>query len=237
MNPVCSGVVAVCLVVLPGFAVAQVNADEPIKTTLCEIVKEPEHFNFTMVQFRAKIHAGFETSWLSDGSCSVYFTYGSDAFTKGHEGQEYAFVPVVRDPQNPSRLVPDPHLEFTFDPLNPLSPRWTLHWKPVGTPPWVTLRRDAAFEKMEKYIGERVEYRNGKSCFYCSAYEVSATVVGRFDHMESPMVAFGSIETGMVTYQLVGFGHLNAALSQVVLKSVSDVVVKPIDPSVYEKER
>lgn len=35
----------------------------------------------------------------------------------------------------------------------------------------------------------------------------------------------------------VGFGHLNAALSRLVIQSVTDVVAAPIDVSVYEKDK
>lgn len=236
MKPMCRGLFAVCIIVLPGVGLTQTKPEEPIHTTLCEILKAPEQFNFKMLQFRASIHAGFEASWLSDGSCaaSVHYTYESDCFISGHEGEEYAFVPVVRDPQNGSRAIPSPDLESTFDPLNPLLLK--LRWKPVKTAPSVIVKKDAAFEKMEKYLNQRVPYSNGKRCFNCPLYEVNATIVGRFDHKDSPLVAFRSIETGLVTSQFGGFGHLGAALSQIVVQSVSDVVAKPIDPSVYEKK-
>ncbi len=42
----------------------------PIKTTICELVKSPERFNSKMVQVRARVATGFETSLLVDDSCS-----------------------------------------------------------------------------------------------------------------------------------------------------------------------
>jgi hypothetical protein len=231
-----SGLFAIGFIVLPGVGLAQTKSEEPIHTTLCEILKAPEKFNFKMVQFRAAIHVAFEASWLSDGSCaaSVHYTYESDPFTSGHEGQEYAFVPRVRDPQNGSWAIPT-DLESTLDPQNPLFLK--LRWKPVKTAPLVTVKRDAAFERMEKYLSERVPYSNGKRCFDCPLYEVNATIVGRFDHKDSPVVVFRSTETGLVTSEFGGFGHLGAALSQIVLQSVSDVVAEPIAPSVYEEKK
>ena len=239
MIPMWSRLFAIGLIVLPGVGLAQTKPEQPIHTTLCEILKTPDQFNFKMVQFRATIHVGFEASWLSDASCpaSVHYTFEGDSFTTGHEGEEYAFVPVVRDPRNESRIIPSPDLDFTFDPLNPLSPKWKLHWKPVTTAPSVAVEQDAAFEKMWKYLNQRVPYSNGKRCFDCPLYEVTVTVVGRFDHKDSPMVAFRSSDAGIVIYQFGGFGHLGAALSQIVVQSVSDVVAKPIDPSVYEKKK
>jgi len=64
-----------------------------------------------------------------------------------------------------------------------------------------------------------------------------ATVTGRFDHSDSPLVAFRTGTTRKVSYHSAGFGHLNGALSQLVVQSVSDVVAIPIDPGIYENER
>jgi len=63
--------VAISLVVLPGVGLALVKADEPIKTTLCDLVKEPERFNGKMVEVRATVFYGFEASLLRDKSCSA----------------------------------------------------------------------------------------------------------------------------------------------------------------------
>ena len=65
--------VAVCLAVVPGIAVAQVQADEPIKTTLCELVNTPERFDNKIVLLRTRIQPGVEDSphSLFDRSCSA----------------------------------------------------------------------------------------------------------------------------------------------------------------------
>src|SRR6266568_1977634 len=62
---------AITLAVFPGVGFAQTKADEPIKMTLCELVKEPERFNGKMVHVRAAIVTGFEASLLRDDSCSA----------------------------------------------------------------------------------------------------------------------------------------------------------------------
>jgi hypothetical protein len=54
-----------------GLSFGQSTLDEPIKTTLCELLKEPERFNGKMVQFRAVVFYGFEASLLRDDSCSA----------------------------------------------------------------------------------------------------------------------------------------------------------------------
>jgi hypothetical protein len=63
---------------------------------------------------------------------------------------------------------------------------------------------------------------------------VVATITGRFDHSDTPLAAFRNEKTGSVKYHFAGFGHLNAALSQLVMQSVSEVVATPIDPATYK---
>jgi len=89
----CSAVITVCLVVLPGTAVAQIRADEPIKTTLCELVKDPARFAGQYVQVRATFVGNFEMSILVDDSCprsNVEIWYGRGLVTT--DTSEYAFV-------------------------------------------------------------------------------------------------------------------------------------------------
>jgi hypothetical protein len=61
---------------LPGLMFGQTNSEEPIKTTLCDLVKAPKRFNGKMVQVRATVIAGFEASLLQDKNCSIWFTAG-----------------------------------------------------------------------------------------------------------------------------------------------------------------
>ena len=51
----------------------QTKAEEPVKTTLCDIVKQPERFSGKRVQFRATIESGvmYLPSGVSDESCSA----------------------------------------------------------------------------------------------------------------------------------------------------------------------
>jgi hypothetical protein len=63
---------ALWLAVLPGVGSGQAGDTEPIKTTLCELVKEPAQFNGKFVQLRATIRHGFEVSLVVDESCSVW---------------------------------------------------------------------------------------------------------------------------------------------------------------------
>jgi hypothetical protein len=55
---------------------APIQPDQPIKTTLCEIMKEPDRFNGRMVQFRASVYFGFEASLLRDGKRAIWLSAG-----------------------------------------------------------------------------------------------------------------------------------------------------------------
>jgi hypothetical protein len=58
-----------------GCAVAfgQMKTQEPIQTTLCEIIKQPERFNGKLVEFRAQIESGvmYLPSGVSNESCAA----------------------------------------------------------------------------------------------------------------------------------------------------------------------
>jgi hypothetical protein len=63
---VCSvALVAAILVGLPFQSFAQ----KPIKTTLCAIIRDPQRFHRTMVEFQARFSPGFEVSLLEDAEC------------------------------------------------------------------------------------------------------------------------------------------------------------------------
>src|SRR5271157_1913042 len=67
IRPLLATAVVLCPAIMSGQAVAR----EPIETTLCELVKEPEGFNGKIVQLRAVIQTGFELSVVRDDSCSA----------------------------------------------------------------------------------------------------------------------------------------------------------------------
>jgi hypothetical protein len=207
-------VVAVTLAVLPGLGFAQVMADEPIKMTLCDLVKEPERFNGKMVQVRAAVFTGFEKSILGDQSCSadIWLSVGAEpALGK----LEYAYIESIVDIRTPERL----------------------EWKPLLPLRSVVLKEDKAYRRLYRYLGKQFRPKDRHTtCIDCPLYTVSATMIGRFDHSETKLIATRGYPEGKIGVGSVRFGHLGAWDSQLVLKSVSDVVAKPIDPSVYGKK-
>jgi hypothetical protein len=199
-------------------------------------VKDPARFNGRFIEVRAKVISSMEFGGLQDDTCSawVHLSYTSDTYLADHQGDEYAFVPVVRDPKNQNSL--------RWNPALPKPAKWDsdhpppdLKWKRVQTPRPVVRKEDEEDRKLSKYVAEKFIRSNGERCWSCPLYKVTATITGRFDHSNTPLVAIRSKK--LVDYKSAGFGHLGAALSQLVVESVSDVVAEPIDPSLYEKNK
>jgi|SRR5579862_610596 len=61
----------IAAVLVPGVAVAQAKADEPIKTTLCELVKDAARFGGKMVEIRGRVLIAFEEFTLDTTKCDV----------------------------------------------------------------------------------------------------------------------------------------------------------------------
>jgi hypothetical protein len=95
--------------------------------------------------------------------------------------------------------------------------------------PPITLKKDSDYQKMAEFLSKNYTNSDNKPCMYCPLYTVTVNAAGRFDHIDK-------LNTDPKDRRYVGFGHMNGYESQLVLQSVSDVVAKPIDPSVYEKK-
>jgi hypothetical protein len=170
-----------------------------------------------------------ETSGLRDAGCYLSFAISAETYLSNTEpGDLYAFMPMIRDPKNPYQLIWNPNVPKPKD----WTPERGLRWQTAVPPTPVVLVEDEAYRRFF-YFGSR-KYRSGdRICWVCPLFEVVATVTGRFDYSESPLVALRSKQTGNIVYRPAGFGHLNAALRQLVLQSVSDLVVTPIDAHKY----
>jgi hypothetical protein len=187
-----------CLVVSSGVAFAQVQADEPIQTTLCELMKAPPRFNGKMVQVRARIVGDV----IADDTCpgTIWLSVGDE----GSSGaQEFAYIDHLMDIRTPERL----------------------DWRPLPPMPAVTLKNDRELRRLDKYRGNRRKYN------------VSATCTGRFEHGGGKLVAIRATGSRNVVLGPLRYGHMGAWDSQLVLQSVSNVAAKPIDRSIYEKNR
>lgn len=155
-----------------GISVPQVT----VKTTLCELGAAPERFQGNVVEIRAVVQTGFQTSLLRDDSCSAFI-----------------WLSGVDDPAS-------------------------------------ALRKDRQYQKMLDYLDKKYKPKGGAVCARCPLYKVTATVVGRFEH----------VRTGDPDPQSdlpAGFGYLHSYESQLTLLSVSNVVAEPIDRSASERSR
>jgi len=95
-----NSIAAVVLALAPGIAFAQPTATEPIKTTLCELVKTPEQFNGKMVQFRAEYLSKFQWEGFVDESCSAKIqvsAYGVFDDIRAQDGQTHLPVHPKHD--------------------------------------------------------------------------------------------------------------------------------------------
>lgn len=217
MKPSALVVVGIMIVaVLSDMAFGQVKSDEPIKTTLCELLKTPEKFNGKMVEVRATVKSGFEWGGLTDASCSANLLSDNDRFPalEGRTG-EYAFIHSFSDLKNLKHLK----------------------WKRIIRPTPVRVVEDQSYKQYEHYVGQRLKRADGDVCFECPLYEVTLTVTGRFDHLEQPLILVRENHREKPTTYNAGFGHLNASLNRLVWQSVSEVVAKAIDPSVYQRDK
>jgi hypothetical protein len=114
---------------------------------------------------------------------------------------------------------------------------WFARTGMTGTPSTPTdtsivVRQDDDYRRMIDFISKRYEPTGGPTatvCINCPLFSVTATVIGRFEHIMK--------EPGPSADALAGFGPLKSYDSQLVLQSVSEVVATPVDRSVYEKSR
>lgn len=74
-------VAALWLAVLPGCAFGQRQSEQPIRTSLCELIKKPRASNGKMVQFRAEFVSRFQWDGFVDNQCSAALPSGGATFS------------------------------------------------------------------------------------------------------------------------------------------------------------
>jgi hypothetical protein len=211
-------VAALCFIVLPGVAFGQRGAGEPIKTTVCELVKDPAKFDGKMVEVSALY---FFSGSLSEPGCRHTClkiperpNYVSDMI-----GYEYAFIKDRKELKHPERLK----------------------WTPYSQPRPVTVVTDGSVESFKRLIQEYYwDFPKQESpCatpWTCPKYNVTATFVGRFDYNEPRLRAIRRTSSPeQVWATSSGYCSHGILDTQLVVRSVSDVVAVPIDRSFYDK--
>ena len=207
-----AAVVAV-LCLASGVLFGQGIPTEPIKTTLCGLVKTPDQFNGKMVQFRAEFVSKFQWERFVDDSCSAKLQVGGSHpldDLKPDQGQ-YAFTTPADDNEHSERL----------------------NWKPIPAISPVNLKQDDNYKALRKYSDTKFRWPDGGVCLDCPLYRISVTAAGRFNHFDTDTVAVRANAATKATHIM----YMDAPLSRLVLQSVSEVSANAIDASVYSNAK
>ncbi|HLJ46714.1 MAG TPA: hypothetical protein VKU01_11935 [Bryobacteraceae bacterium] len=210
---------------LDGVLFGQSDAINPIKTSVCDLVREPARFSGKIVQVRAAI----TSSWLlTQPGCVALLPIAipdHPNFRSHMDGYEYAEIRDQSDVNHPKQL--------------------TWHRFPVLRP--VTLLEDANYSQFRNAIDSYfIELENDTSpCqrpWRCPKFDVTATFTGRFDYERPILKAIRrAVEPRQIWTSSVGFraGSLHDLFVdwQILLQSVSDVDSQSIARSVYDKQK
>jgi hypothetical protein len=188
----------------------QTSADKLIKTTLCQLARDPQRFNGKLVEIRSEFVSRFRWEGFVDETCSAKIQVGARHLLDGQVGQ-YAFFSLTDDLTHPERL----------------------NWQPVEPRLRADLRRDGNYRAFRKYSDTKFKWPDGGRCQDCPLYRILVTADGRFDYFASQNVALRANPTE----KAVGISAGDLPLLRFVLQSVSDVVATPIDPSVYSEKK
>jgi len=208
----CAAALMILRVVL---AFGQSAPNNPIKTPLCELLSQPARFNDKLVEVRAHATVSANSSeGLRDDSCASSLFFSSDGGFPASSG-EYSFIDSPADLRNPMKLA----------------------WKPIRLPAPVKFVYNEAFNEYKRYVFQKIKDAVGRTCFSCPAFDITMTVVGRFDYVEKSLIAVRENSNAEPHWFLSGFGHMHGLSTRLVWQSISDVIVKPVNPSVYRDPR
>ena len=178
-----------------------------VDTTVCDVVKKPASFDGKMVRIKGTVFVGFDEFAIKDSTdpnCgfpvnAIWLSYPQG--TKGKAGP-LAFV----------QLQPAHNFAGKFAP---------------PTRAAVTLDKSKDFKQFDSLLAQSHQ-KGADMCLGCARYEVTATLVGRLDSVDDPML---KRDAGGKIVGFGGFGNMNAYPARLVLQSVADVTPKEIDYS------
>jgi hypothetical protein len=172
--------------------------EQPIATTVCQILENPAPFNNKLVQVRGYVSVSFEYSILHSESCS--------------EGIWFALA----DGSGPPGLAVIVNGQGTAGGKDS-----TGHWMP---PIPVKLVRDANFEEFESYLADSARVKPGRPCGPdCHFYQVTATFTGRIDAVSKEVHAAHLKRSPSQPLDFKGFGHMGLFDAQLVAQSVKEI--------------
>jgi hypothetical protein len=95
------------------------------------------------------------------------------------------------------------------------------------------VKQDENYRAFRKYSDAKFKWPDGGRCQDCPLYRIIVTVNGRFDYFPTQTVWLRTTPTE----KAVGFSGDDLPLHWLVLKSVSNVMATPIDPSFYSENK
>jgi len=196
-------------------SIGQSTLVEPLKVTICELVRDPTRFAGSLVQFQSEFISRFQWEGVTDESCSakievaVYHVFDD---LKPEQG-EYAFTTVKDDLTHPEQL----------------------EWKPIELPHPVQLKLDDHYQTLRQYADAKFKWPDGGYCKDCPLYRIKVTATARFDYFKTQTVSVrANPQTKAFSYS--AGDDPNAPLLRFVLESIKDVSATPVDPSVYSNQ-
>ena len=177
---------------------------QTVDTTVCEVLSKPLSFNGKIVRIKGTVSAGFDHFIIKGDQCGhkingIWLSYPEG--TKAKSGP--AAVVQIQAAKNFTGEVPAvQQIPVTLD------------------------KKDKEFKEFDSLLS--TPNKGEGLCLGCIRYEVSATLVGRLDAVESATLQRD--KAGKIV-GIGGFGNLNAYKARLVLQSVSEVTPKEIDYS------
>jgi hypothetical protein len=183
-------------------AVATSLHAQAVDTSVCDILKDPQAYNGKIVRIKATIASGFDEFVVKADGChhainSIWLAYPEG--TKAKSGPM-----AILQLQAASNFGGDV--------------------KPAERAP-VVLDKSKDFKQFDSLLA--TPYKSNGICLGCAKFEVSATLTGRLDAVDS---ALQHDSAGKII-GISGFGNLNAWSTRLVLQSVADVASHEIDYS------
>ncbi|MGD0800314.1 MAG: hypothetical protein ABR906_03250, partial [Terracidiphilus sp.] len=178
------------------FAISCCLRAQVVDTTVCEILKNPQSFNGKIVRVKASAVAAFDQFVVKGGDCGVKV---NDLWLSYPEGIKAKAGPAMMVRVQPAR-------------------NFAGEIAAIQRTPVELDKNNKDFKQFDSLLAANYN-KSGGMCLGCNRYEVTATLVGRLDGVESATLRRN--DAGKIT-GFGGFGHMNAYRARLVLQSVSD---------------
>jgi hypothetical protein len=172
--------------------------EDPVITSVCEILENPSAFNNKLVEVRGYVSVGFEDSTLHSESCSGEIWF------------------ALADGSGP------PGLAMTVNGLG--KPGGSDSNRSRKQPIAISLIRDANFEKFESYLSASTYRVPLAPCGPdCHRYQVTATFTGRIDAVSNEIHAAHLKKPRSKPSDFKGYGQMGLFDAQLVVESMKQV--------------